>query len=50
MCYLGNITKILENNTWNLTKLQPPLLGDGHFCYCRHVYFNCDCIYVHTLD
>ena len=26
----------------------PP--GDVHFCYCRHVYFHCFCIFVNTHD
>ena len=43
---MENINKILEKKTWNLTRSP----GDGHFCYCRHVYFHYYCISVNTLD
>ena len=41
---MENINKIIEKNTWNFTRSP----GDGHFCYCRHVYFHCYCIYEHA--
>ena len=43
---MENINKLIEKDTWNFTRSP----GDRHFCYCRHVYFHCYCIFVNTLD
>ena len=43
---MENINNIIEKSTWNFTRSP----GHGHFCYCRHVYFPCYCIFVNTLD
>ena len=42
----GNVCCVIENNTWNFTRST----GDGHFHYCRHVYFHCHGMFVNTLD
>ena len=43
---MENINKPIDKNTWNFTRSP----GDGHFYYCRHVYFYCYGIFVSTLN